>query len=388
MAYTPGVAEPCREIAKNPEDVYRYTNKGNLVAVISDGTAVLGLGNIGPRAGKPVMEGKGVLFKRFAGIDVFDLELDVHEPEQIVEVCAALAPTFGGVNLEDIKAPECFYVEPELQKRVDIPVFHDDQHGTAIISGAALANGLEIVGKQLKDASVVMCGSGAAAVGCARHYLAMGLPAENLIMCDSKGVLSADRTDLTAVKREFARKTKARTLAEAIRGADVFIGLSVAGTVTAAMVKSMAGKPLVFAMANPDPEIGYDQARAARPDVIMATGRSDFPNQINNVLGFPFIFRGALDVRATAVDRAMCLAATEALARLTREPVPEQVSRAYGGAKFEFGPDYLIPKPFDRRLVPWVAGAVAEAATRSGLARKPLADLAAYRTELERKFPV
>jgi malate dehydrogenase (oxaloacetate-decarboxylating)(NADP+) len=388
MAYTPGVAEPCREIARNPEDVYRYTNRGNLVAVISDGTAVLGLGNIGPLAGKPVMEGKGVLFKRFAGIDVFDIELDVHEPEKIVEVCAAMAPSFGGVNLEDIKAPECFYVEPELQKRVDIPVFHDDQHGTAIISGAALANGLEVVGKKLQDARIAMCGGGAAAIGCARHYLAMGLVPENLLMCDSKGVLSTGRKDLTEVKREFARKTKARTLAEAMQGADVFIGLSVAGTVTPEMVRSMAPRPLVFAMANPDPEIGYDQARAARADVIMATGRSDFPNQINNVLGFPFIFRGALDVRARAVNRAMCLAATEALAKLAREPVPEQVGRAYGGARFEFGPDYLIPKPFDRRLVPWVAGAVAEAATQSGLAGKPLADPAAYRAELARKFPL
>jgi len=386
MAYTPGVAEPCREIAKNPEDVYRYTNKGNLVAVISDGTAVLGLGNIGPAAGKPVMEGKGVLFKRFAGIDVFDIELDVHDPEKIVEVCAALGPTFGGINLEDIKAPECFFVEPELQKRLDIPVFHDDQHGTAIISGAALANGLEIVGKSLKDVRVVMCGSGAAAVGCARHYLAMGLPAANLIMCDSKGVLSTYRKDLNESKREFARKTAAKSVADAMKGADVFIGLSVAGTVTPEMVKSMAAKPLVFAMANPDPEIGYDEARAARADVIMATGRSDFPNQINNVLGFPFIFRGALDVRARGVNREMCLAATDALARLTREKVPEAVSAAYGGERFEFGPDYLIPKPFDRRLVPWVAGAVAEAATKSGLARKPLADLAAYRAELARKF--
>ncbi|HOX05127.1 MAG TPA: malic enzyme-like NAD(P)-binding protein [Planctomycetota bacterium] len=388
MAYTPGVAEPCREIEKHPEDVYRYTNKGNLVAVISDGTAVLGLGNIGPAAGKPVMEGKGVLFKRFAGIDVFDIELDVHDPEKIIEVCAAIAPTFGGINLEDIKAPECFAVEPGLQKRVDIPVFHDDQHGTAIISGAALANGLEIVGKKLKDVRVAMSGSGAAAVGCAWHYMAMGLPAENLIMCDSKGVVSTDRTDLNSSKREFARKTKAKTLADVMKGADVFIGLSVAGTVTPEMVRSMAKQPLVFAMANPDPEIGYEEAKAARADVIMATGRSDFPNQINNVLGFPFIFRGALDVRASAVNRAMCVAATEALAKLTREKVPEQVSRAYDGAKFEFGPDYLIPKPFDRRLVPWVAGAVAEAATKSGLARKPLTDLAAYRAELARKFPV
>ncbi len=387
MAYTPGVAEPCREIARDPEEAYRYTNKGNLVAVISDGTAVLGLGNIGPLAGKPVMEGKGVLFKRFAGIDVFDIEIDEHDPEKIVEICAALAPTFGGINLEDIKAPECFYIEPELQKRVDIPVFHDDQHGTAIISGAALLNGLELTGKRIEDAKVLISGAGAAGLSCARYYRYMGVRAENLIMNDIHGILYKGRTEgVHEHMVEFLHPTKARTLAEAMEGADVFLGVSAKGIVSQEMVRSMAKNPLVFAMANPDPEIGYAEAKEARKDVIMATGRSDFPNQINNVLGFPFIFRGALDVRAKAVDRAMCLAATDALARLAKEPVPPSVCAAYGVAGLEFGPDYIIPKPFDRRLVPWVASAVAQAATDSGLARKPLTDPAAYRAELERKF--
>jgi malate dehydrogenase (oxaloacetate-decarboxylating)(NADP+) len=386
MAYTPGVAEPCRDIAADPQKVFDYTNRGNLVAVISNGTAVLGLGNIGPEASKPVMEGKGVLFKHFANVDVFDIELAENDPEKIVEICAALAPTFGGINLEDIKAPECFYIETELQKRVDIPVFHDDQHGTAIISAAALLNGLELVGKKIDQVKIVMSGSGAAAIGCARHYFALGLPAENLIVADSKGVLYKGREGLTPVKEEFSRQTPARTLTEAMVDADVFIGLSVAGTVSSEMLKSMADRPLVFAMANPDPEIGYDQARAARSDVIMATGRSDFPNQVNNVLGFPFIFRGALDVSARGVNREMCLAATEALARLAKEPVPDSVKKAYDGAELSFGPDYLIPKPFDRRLVPWVASAVAQAATETGLARKPLADKKAYRDRLEKQF--
>jgi malate dehydrogenase (oxaloacetate-decarboxylating)(NADP+) len=385
LAYTPGVAKPCLEIFREPGDVYKYTNKGNLVAVISNGTAVLGLGNIGPAAGKPVMEGKAVLFKRFADIDVFDLELDTHDTEAFINAVRIMEPTFGGINLEDIAAPECFEIEERLKAVMKIPVFHDDQHGTAIISAAALKNALEVAGKKIEEVRIVISGAGAAAMACLRLYIKMGLRKENVMLSDSKGVIYKGRTiDMTPYKEEFAAETTRRTLTQAMEGADVFVGLSIGGIVTPQMVRGMAKDPIVFAMANPDPEIGYDEAVAARPDVIMATGRSDYPNQVNNVLGFPFIFRGALDCRATTINDEMKLAASHALAELAKEEVPDAVLRAYGsGAKFTFGREYLIPKPFDSRVLLNVPVAVARAAAESGVAQEPIADYDAYRRRLE-----
>jgi malate dehydrogenase (oxaloacetate-decarboxylating)(NADP+) len=385
LAYTPGVAVPCLEIEKDPALVYNYTAKGNLVAVVTNGTAVLGLGDIGPAAGKPVMEGKAVLFKRFADIDVFDLELATNDPQEIIRTCQILEPTFGGINLEDIKAPECFVVEQELRRTMQIPVFHDDQHGTAIISGAALLNALIIAGKKMEDAKVVFNGAGASAIACAEHAIRLGVRRENVLMCDSNGVIYEGRTKgMNEWKQRFALATDRRTLAEALRGADVFIGLSVAGAVTAAMLKAMADRPIVFALANPDPEIPYDEALRARPDAIVATGRSDFPNQVNNVLGFPFIFRGALDARATTINDEMKLAATRALADLAREDVPDSVVRTYGLDRLAFGPEYIIPKPFDPRVLVREAWAVAKAAMESGVARRTL-DLDEYYDQLVRR---
>jgi malate dehydrogenase (oxaloacetate-decarboxylating)(NADP+) len=387
MAYTPGVAEPCREIHANPDDVYKYTAKGNLVAVVSNGTAVLGLGDIGPAAGKPVMEGKGVLFKRFADVDVFDIELDTHDPEEIIRIVRALEPTFGGINLEDIKAPECFHIEEELKKMMKIPVFHDDQHGTAIISGAGLVNALEMVGKKIDEVKVVFSGAGAAGIACAKFYVTLGVKRENLVLVDTKGVVYKGRKEgMNPYKEYFAIDTDARTLADAMRGADVFAGVSVKGVVTKDMVKSMARDAIIFAMANPDPEIMPEDAFDARKDLIMATGRSDYPNQVNNVLGFPFIFRGALDVMATAINDEMKMAAAKALATLAREDVPDSVIKAYGGTKLKFGRDYIIPKPLDPRVLLWEAPAVAKAAMETGVARRPIADLDAYRDALESRF--
>ena len=384
LAYSPGVAEPCLAIAKDPEKVYDYTTKGNLVAVISNGTAVLGLGDIGPLASKPVMEGKGVLFKRFADIDVFDIEVEADEAGEFIETVARIAPTFGGINLEDIKSPECFEIEEALRKRLKIPVFHDDQHGTAIISAAAFLNALEIVGKRIDDVKVVFVGAGASAIACAKLYLAYGVRRDNLRLVDRSGVIYVGRTaDMNPYKAEFAVETYERTLEDALTGADVFIGLSTGGIVKGEMLKAMARDPIVFALANPDPEITPEEARAARPDVIMATGRSDYPNQVNNVLGFPFIFRGALDVRATEINEAMKRAASQALAALAKMDVPDSVSKAYGGQSFRFGREYLIPKPFDHRVLLWVAPAVAEAAMRSGVARRPITDMTAYLRRLE-----
>ncbi len=387
MAYTPGVAEPCLEIARDPDLVYEYTNKGNLVAVVSNGTAVLGLGSIGALAGKPVMEGKGVLFKRFADIDVFDIEVDSHDPKEIIRFCQLLAPTLGGINLEDIKAPECFEIEEELKRTTDIPVFHDDQHGTAIISGAALLNALEIADKKIGQVRVVFSGAGAAGIACANFYISLGVKPENLLMVDSKGVIFKGRTEgMNPYKERFAVETEARTLADAMQGADVFAGVSVKGMVTREMVASMADNPIIFAMANPDPEILPEDAFAVRSDVIMATGRSDYPNQVNNVLGFPFIFRGALDVAASGINEEMKLAAAHALAQLAKEDVPDSVVRAYGGKPIRFGRDYLIPKPFDYRVLLWEAPAVAEAAIRSGVARKPYGSKEDYIRELENRL--
>ncbi len=384
LAYTPGVAEACKEIHADPLSVFDYTARGNLVAVISNGTAVLGLGDIGALAGKPVMEGKAVLFKRFAGIDVFDLEVDTHDPEELIRTVKLLEPTFGGINLEDIKAPECFAVERRLRESMSIPVFHDDQHGTAIISGAALLNALQLAGKEIGAVKVVFSGAGAAAIGCLRLWLELGMRRENIVLCDSKGVIYRGRTaGMNPEKEEFAADTPARTLAEALAGADVFVGLSVAGMVSGEMLRAMTPAPIVFALANPDPEIGWEEAHAARPDVIMATGRSDFPNQVNNVLGFPFIFRGALDVRATDINTAMKLAAVEALAELAREDVPDAVLKAYGLDDLRFGPEYLIPKPFDHRILLRLPPAIARAAAASGVARVPIADFAAYQRRLE-----
>ena len=386
LAYTPGVAEPVREIVKDPNLAYRYTAKGNLVAVVSNGTAVLGLGNVGALAGKPVMEGKGVLFKRFADIDVFDIEVDETDPDKFIEIVAALEPTFGGINLEDIKAPECFYIEEELKKRMEIPVFHDDQHGTAIISGAGLLNALELVGKRIDQIKVVISGAGASAIACARFYVELGVRKENIIMVDSRGVIYKGRKErMNPYKEEFAAETDARTLAEAMEGADVFLGLSVGGIVTKEMVKRMADKPIIFALANPDPEISYEDAKEARPDAIVATGRSDYPNQVNNVLGFPFIFRGALDVGARAINEEMKIAAAHALAALAREDVPDSVLKAYGLESLKFGPDYIIPKPLDPRVLLWEAPAVAKAAMETGVARHPV-DLEEYRERLEAKL--
>ncbi len=386
LAYTPGVAVPCLEIQRDPSLAYTYTAKGNLVAVVSNGTAVLGLGNIGALAGKPVMEGKGVLFKRFADIDVFDIELNTEDPKEVIRVCQILEPTFGGINLEDIKAPECFEIEEELKRTMKIPVFHDDQHGTAIISGAALVNALYLVGKKIEDVKIVFSGAGASAISCANHYIRLGAKLENILMCDTKGVLYEGRTEgMNKYKAKFARKTDARTLADAMKGADVFVGLSVANCVTPEMLLSMADRPIVFALANPNPEIPYDVAKATRDDIIMATGRSDYPNQVNNVLGFPFIFRGALDVRATAINDEMKLAATHALAELARMDVPDSVRRAYGVETMEFGPEYIIPKPFDPRVLTHVAPAVARAAMETGVAQRQI-DLDAYRDELEKRL--
>ncbi len=386
LAYTPGVAVPCLEIAEDPQAVYKYTSKGNLVAVVTNGTAVLGLGNIGPAAGKPVMEGKGVLFKRFADIDVFDIELATEDPQEIIRTCQLLEPTFGGINLEDIKAPECFEIEEELKRTMKIPVFHDDQHGTAIISGAALINALEVVGKPIGEVRIVFSGAGASAISCADHYVRLGANIENILMCDTKGVIYQGRTTgMNKYKARFARETEARTLEEAMRGADVFIGLSQANCVTPEMLLAMADKPVVFALANPDPEISYDLAVATRSDIIMATGRSDYPNQVNNVLGFPFIFRGALDVRATAINDEMKLAATHALSALAKQDVPDSVRKVYGAENMEFGPLYLIPKPFDTRVLTWVAPAVARAAMETGVAQLTV-ELEAYREKLESRL--
>jgi len=385
LAYTPGVAQACKEIQREPDLAYEYTAKGNLVAVITDGTAVLGLGNIGPLAGKPVMEGKGILFKRFADIDVFDLELSARSTDEFIAIVKSMEPTFGGINLEDIKAPECFIIEETLKREMNIPVFHDDQHGTAIISAAALINAARLQKKDLADLRVVFSGAGAAAVSCARHYMQLGVRREHIMLVDSKGVVYSGRTEgMNQYKRFFANSTNKRTLAEAMDGADVFAGLSAGGLVTPDMVKSMAARPIIFAMANPDPEIGYAEARAARPDAVMATGRSDFPNQVNNVLGFPFIFRGALDVRASTINEAMKIAATNALVKLTLEkPVPTCVLKAYGVKHLKFGPEYIIPKPLDPRVLAAESVAVAKAAMDSGVARMPVKDLDAYRRHLE-----
>jgi malate dehydrogenase (oxaloacetate-decarboxylating)(NADP+) len=386
LAYTPGVAVPCLEIEKNPQDAYRYTAKGNLVGVVSNGTAVLGLGDIGALAGKPVMEGKGVLFKRFADIDVFDIELDTHDPDEIIKACQLLEPTFGGINLEDIKAPECFYIEETLKKTMKIPVFHDDQHGTAIISGAALLNAVELVGKQLSEIKVVVNGAGASAIACAEHYICMGVKRENISLVDTKGVVYKGRQEgMNPYKERFAHETSKRTLTEAAQGADVLLGLSVKGAFTPEIIATLAPNPIVFAMANPDPEITYDEAKAVRDDIIMATGRSDYPNQVNNVLGFPFIFRGALDVHATTINEDMKLAATHALASLAKEDVPDSVCRAYGVGRLKFGRDYIIPKPFDPRVLVWEAMAVAKAAMETGVAQNPV-DLAEYRERLESRL--
>ena len=385
LAYTPGVAEPCLEIAKRPEDAYLYTAKGNLVAVVSNGTAVLGLGNIGALAGKPVMEGKGILFKAFADIDVFDLEVGSENPEDVIRFCQLLEPTVGGINLEDIRSPDCFYIEKRLRETVSIPVFHDDQHGTAIISGAALLNALLVVKKDIDKVKVVFAGAGAAAIATAEHYVRLGVRRENIVMADHKGVIYKGRDGLDEFKERFAVDTKARTLAEALQGADVFVGLSVAGIVTGDMLQGMGKKPVIFALANPTPEIMPDEAKKARPDAIVATGRSDFPNQVNNVLGFPFIFRGALDVRAKQINEEMKMAATRALAELAKEEVPESVTRAYGIEKLKFGPEYLIPKPFDPRVLLWVAPAVAWAAVASGIAGR-IIDVEEYRAQLDARL--
>ena len=383
LAYSPGVAEPCLEIKENPNDAYKYTDKGNLVAVISNGTAVLGLGNIGPLAGKPVMEGKGLLFKIYAGIDVFDIEVDEQDPEKFIQAVKAIAPTFGGINLEDIKAPECFEIERRLKEELDIPVMHDDQHGTAIISAAGLLNALEVNGKKIGDVKVVVNGAGAAAISCTKLYVALGVKRENVVMLDSRGVISTSRTNLTPEKLEFATtRTDITTLAEAIVGADVFLGLSKGNVLSQDMVRSMANDPIVFALANPEPEITYEAAMACRPDVLMSTGRSDYPNQINNVIGFPYIFRGALDVAATAINEEMKLAAVHAIANLAKQPVPEIVNKVYKVGKLSFGRDYFIPKPVDPRLLVEVSTAVAKAAIASGVARKEISDWEKYREHL------
>ena len=370
LAYSPGVAAPCLAIADDPAKAYDYTIKGNLVAVITNGTAVLGLGDIGPLAAKPVMEGKCMLFKHFSGINAFDIEIDTIDPEEFIAAVKRIAPTFGGINLEDIKAPECFEIERRLVEELDIPVMHDDQHGTAIIASAALINAMHLSGKRIDEAQIVVNGPGAAAIACARMFLALGARRDQITMCDSRGVVTTRRTDLNSVKREFATDRPVTTLREALVGADVFLGVSTAGVLDADMVRSMAGNPLVMALANPDPEISYDEAKAARPDVIVATGRTDYPNQVNNVLGFPYIFRGALDVRARKINETMKLAAAHALAELAREEVPAELAAAFGVDRLEFGPDYLIPKLTDPRLLGRVAPAVARAAVESGVAQR------------------
>ena len=383
LAYSPGVAEPCLEIQKNPHDAYTYTNKGNLVAVVSNGTAVLGLGDIGAMSGKPVMEGKSLLFKIYAGVDAFDIEVNEKDPEKFIAAVKAIAPTFGGINLEDIKAPECFEIETRLKEELDIPVMHDDQHGTAIISSAGLINALEVAGKNIADVKIVVNGAGAAAISCTRLYCSFGARKENIVMLDSKGVIRRDRHNLTAQKAEFATdRTDLHTLEEAIRGADVFVGLSKGNVLTQDMVRSMADRPIIFALANPVPEISYEDAKAARPDVLMSTGRTDYPNQINNVIGFPYIFRGALDTAAKAINEEMKMAAARAIADLARRPVPDIVNRAYHVRNFTFGPDYFIPKPVDPRLITEVSMAVAKAAIESGVARREITDWKAYRQHL------
>lgn len=384
LAYSPGVAEPCLEIQKNPDTAYDYTDKGNLVAVISNGTAVLGLGDIGAMSGKPVMEGKGLLFKIYAGIDVFDIEVNEKDPDKFIEAVKAIAPTFGGINLEDIKAPECFKIEQRLKEELDIPVMHDDQHGTAIISSAGLLNALEVAGKKIEDVKIVVNGAGASAVSCTKLYVSLGARLENIVMIDSKGVISKQRTDLNEQKKFFATdRTDIHTLAEAIKGADVFLGLSRGNVLTQDMVRSMASHPIVFALANPTPEISYEDAMASRPDVLMSTGRSDYPNQINNVIGFPYIFRGALDTRATAINEEMKLAAVRAIAGLAKKPVPDVVNEAYHVNNLTFGPEYFIPKPVDPRLITEVSMAVAKAAMESGVARKQITDWDEYKNRLK-----
>ncbi|WP_320170885.1 malic enzyme-like NAD(P)-binding protein [Maridesulfovibrio sp.] len=385
MAYSPGVAEACMEIAGDKEKSYLYTGRGNLVAVVSNGTAVLGLGNIGPEAGKPVMEGKGVLFKVFADVDVFDINLAVTDPDELCNIVKALEPTFGGINLEDIKSPECFYIEEKLKKEMNIPVFHDDQHGTAIISGAGLINAAEIAGKKIEDMRLVVSGAGAAAVACTNFYMSLGIKRENVAMFDSRGHINKSREGLNEQKLQFATDKEYKDLADAMKGADLFLGLSVKGMVTGEMVKSMADSPIIFACANPDPEITYTEAKEARPDAIMGTGRSDYPNQVNNVLGFPFIFRGALDVNATAINEEMKIAAAKALAALAKEPAPDYVCEAYGVDKLEFGIDYIIPKPLDLRLIEYESAAVAQAAMDTGVARKKI-DIEEYKKELRARL--
>ncbi|MDL2279912.1 malate dehydrogenase [Desulfovibrio sp. OttesenSCG-928-G11] len=385
LAYSPGVAEACKAIHADRDLVYTYTGKGNLVGVVSNGTAVLGLGDIGPDAGKPVMEGKGVLFKVFADVDCYDINLNESDPDKICAIVKALEPTFGGINLEDIKAPECFYIEDKLKREMDIPVFHDDQHGTAIISGAALINALDISGKKIDELRLVLSGAGAAGIACARFYVLMGVPVENIAMFDSRGHIHAGRSDLNPQKKEFAQKKPFADIAEAFRGADMFLGLSKAGLVTPDMVRSMGKNPVIFACANPVPEITYPEAKQARNDVIMGTGRSDYPNQINNVSGFPFIFRGALDVRASEINEDMKLAAARALAALAKEPVPSYVLDAYGAKEFKYGIDYVIPKPLDLRLIEYVASAVAEAAMATGVARQKV-EMGLYRQSLRERL--
>ena len=386
LAYSPGVAEPCKEIEKDENLVFEYTNRGNLVAVVSNGTAVLGLGNIGAIAGKPVMEGKGVLFKKFADVDAYDIEINTADPDELIKTVKYLEPTFGGINLEDIKAPECFYVEETLKKEMEIPVFHDDQHGTAIISGAGLLNASELKGKKMSDLKFAFNGAGASAIACAEFFISLGAKRENIIMCDSRGVIYKGRKEgLNPQKERFIVDTPLRTIEDAMKGADVFVGLSNGGAVSKDMVKSMADSPIIFAMANPDPEITYTDAHDARDDIIMATGRSDYPNQVNNVLGFPFIFRGALDVRARGINEEMKIAAAKSLAALAKEPVPQSVADAYGVENFEYGPDYIVPKPFDPRVLVWESVAVAKAAMDTGAARVNI-DLDKYKAKLESKI--
>ena len=384
-AYTPGVAEPCRKIKENPDDVYKYTFKGNMVAVVSNGTAVLGLGDIGPEAGLPVMEGKAVLFKEFGGVDAFPICIDAHDAASVIAACKAIAPTFGGINLEDIKSPECFEIEETLERELDIPVFHDDQHGTAVISGAALLNAAELTGRKLEDMKVVVVGAGAAGISCAKFYMTLGVRREHIYMFDSKGLIHTGRIDLHATKAQFSQSEDC-SLEEALTGADVFLGLSTKGLLTQDMVKLMAPSPIIFACANPDPEITYQDAKKARPDCIMGSGRSDWPNQVNNVSCFPFIFRAALDVRASVINEQMKIAAARALADLAKEPVPQEVIDLYGGAPLSFGIDYVIPKPIDPRIIEWECPAVAQAAMISGVAQSPIRDMEAYTLELRKRI--
>ncbi|MBN1283085.1 MAG: malate dehydrogenase [Proteobacteria bacterium] len=388
LAYTPGVAEPCREIERDPAAAYDYTARGNLIAVITNGTAVLGLGDIGPLAGKPVMEGKALLFKRFADVDAFDIEVDEKDPARLIQIVKSLEPTFGGINLEDIKAPECFEIERQLIEAMDIPVFHDDQHGTAIITTAGLMNALEITGRKASDVRVVFSGAGAAAVACARMIESLGVPVDNIYMCDRRGLITHDRAEQEPWRGRYAKKSKPMDLAACMKGADVFVGLSAGGIVSKEMVRSMAARPIIFAMANPDPEIMPEDARAAAPEAIIATGRSDYPNQINNVLGFPFIFRGALDVRARRISEGMKMAAARSLAALAREPVSRSICEAYKVGSIEFGPDYIIPKPLDPRVLLWEAPAVAAAATEEGLARRPKGNVESYCKELAERLKI